>query len=288
MNKRETLLADLFELVFEQKFNVFGLSAINYFLTEPKNTNTTSINIFKDSEKDVCVLAKKLKKILRFSFDITMHYKRYEEYDECSYDSEEEEEDEIIRQVTMSLKYKYKKNIDFTINIHHGPFYNLNFTFDFEGICMTDKNTLTINKAVSHSYSLIDAMKSITNKKFRILPSFCVCEHNRKEMGIKQSTKRLLRYIDASKEVVDVLNQGFTLQEDQKLEEIFDPCLIAETAQQPCSICHNNMQKYELKLYCCKQFMCFNCSYDYIKSRSDNSEIFCPFCKGDPFGCHTN
>src|SRR3972149_9780320 len=110
---KQILLDNLFNLIFKKEYNVFGLSAVNYFLNG-NNDYDGPIDIFCHDDNDVCYLAHRLKKLLTFSFHIQTSYKRYEEYDECSYDSDDSDnDDELIRLAQMNLTYKYEKGITF-------------------------------------------------------------------------------------------------------------------------------------------------------------------------------
>lgn len=286
INLEDSLLENIYELLFDKKLYIYGSTVIDYFLTSPRK-HTHTIDAFANKDTDVCVIARKLSNALSFSFNIHLSLIRYEKCDESESDEDNDDNDEIIRIVKMTLLYKYADGISYHINLHRGPKYNIELLFDFDSICMKNENHLTLNQVINN-YTIADAIKAVNDKKFRLTKGRQVVPEPRKVLGTYESTNRLLKYMEISSKTANLLNKGWKLS-NQKLEKLFIPCLIAVTTKNSkCSICDSKFRKYELKLTCCKQMMCFDCALSYVISRADNTEIFCPFCKGDPFGHNTN
>ena len=282
----DKLLENIYTLIFQQKLHVIGLTAIDYFLTNPKK-HTHVINVCPDNDKNVVKIAKKFKKALSFSFNIHIGYVKFDDCDDSYDDSESEDNDESeqVQIAKMTIIYKYSEGIAFHINIHHGPLTSLDIIFDFECISIKNSDTLVVTDLVE-DYTMASAVKAIANKKFRLVMGHRPSGIPRNELGPIDSTNELMSYITISANTAELLNNGWKVS-GPKLDKVFDPCLITLAPKANCSICSNAFRKYELKLTCCQQTICFSCAHEYIHSRACNSEIFCPFCKGDPFGFKT-
>lgn len=82
-----------------------------------------------------------------------------------------------------------------------------------------------------------------------------------------------------------LLEKGWTLDDDQKLEDVFEPCIIKQVMEESvCNICNENYNEYNLELNCCKNKICFTCAINHINSKIYCVQIQCPFCRGDLFG----
>ncbi|MCJ7637328.1 MAG: hypothetical protein MUO21_07545 [Nitrososphaeraceae archaeon] len=279
------LLRDIYHLLFRKDLCVFGLSAIEYFLSKPK-IHTHVIDVCTTDDKSVVEIIKKLGNVLSFSYDLhirMMHHEDHEDDPKCTC-GQSDLEDVIMANIT--LHYRYVPGICFHINIHQGPLEDMDLIFDFDAICVTDMDTITINN-INYNYKLSDAVKAANEKKFRLVDVHIAPEESRSEMGIISNTNGVLRYLEISGKTTNLLNDGWKII-GPRLDKVFYPCLIGKAPENgKCSICNDKFRKYELKLDCCSQFMCFKCAVTYVKSRADNSEIPCPFCKEDPFGWGT-
>lgn len=287
------LLKDLYQLFFNKDLCVFGISVIEYFLSTPRICSS-NIDICIPDEREIPIIIKKLANVLSFSYDI--HVKLLGERKNIS-DSDDESHDpectcghsndmNNIIMGQMDLHYRYVKGVCFHINIHKGPLDEMDFVFDFDAIYALNMETISVNNFCSN-YTLADAVKAANEKKFRVIGKQRAPDIDRLDMGIMENTRGLMRYLELSQKTADLLNCGWKII-GPRLDKVFYPCLIGKSPENSkCSICNDDFKKYELKLDCCSQFICFECSLKYVSSRAHNSEIPCPLCKGDPFGWNT-
>lgn len=277
------LLYDLYQLFFRKDLYVFGISAVDYFLSKSRR-HTHVIDVCADDDRHVHKIINKLINVLSFSFNIYIRFIKDGDPECACPHSDHNVED--ISVATIDLEYKHIPGICFHVNVHQGPLDELDMIFDIDSICVLGMNDLFINN-ININYSLADAIKATHERKFRLTEIHVAPKESRSEMGIKLNTSRLLRYIAISNKTAELLNNGWKII-GPRLDKVFFPCLIGKTLENTnCTICNSEFDKYELKLDCCEQFMCFECAEEYVQSRADNSEIFCPFCKGDPFGWNT-
>lgn len=268
MSLRGKLIENLLEFLFSNNYFIFGGTVRDYIIPDKKRSPSDFDIGVNDIEEAIIEIEKKLS----FSFFIERDIIK------CN---------NIIAHCKLILKYKFRENMYFVIDISKKEVIGSNIDFDVNGIFMTEKSTYKIIDKMKN-YSLSQIINNIQNKQFKIMKSFNVPEKSRWGMGIKESSKQLLEFIKFMERTSKMLNRGWKL-DGQLIEDIFQPCLIKKISNldDRCRICTNKFNKYELELNCCKQILCFSCCYEYIKARFGNSEIPCPFCRGDPFGWKT-
>lgn len=191
----------------------------------------------------------------------------------------------------MQLIYKYKTKgelIKFTIDISPKTIIGSNLDIDVNGIYMSDRQSFHLMKIIKN-VSLIDIINKINKKKFTILKTFNPPVGSRTQIGIEKSSHDLLEFIKIMERTVKMMCRGWKLDGD--LTATFNPLLIKQIDKSidetKCNICDTSFKKYEMELNCCKKIICFSCAVNHIKSKYGNSEICCPYCRGDPFGWKT-
>lgn len=292
---KKNLINDLYELVFRKGLCAFGLPVIEYFLTSPQICNN-EINVCIPDDKDISEVIGKLADVLLLSYDVQFKIVTEKNHDPDSESDSENSHDsdcgcksnQIITLAKMNITYKYIKDISFNINIYRGPLDEMECDFDFDTVYALDMRTVSINNNhFNFDYTLSDAFKAINEKKFRVIGRRFASDEFRSE-DIIENTKELIKYLELSSKTANLLNNGWKII-GPRLDKVFYPCLIGKSPEDTkCTICSDNLKKYELKLDCCSQFLCFGCSIKYVNSRAHNSQIPCPLCKGDPFGFNTN
>ena len=262
------LIDNLIEFLFSHNYFIFGGVVRDYIIPERKREPSD----FDIGVENIENAIKKMVKGLSFSFIIKKESLEYK--------------NKIVHS-KLILNYKLRTDITFIIDISNKNIIGSNLDFDANGIYMTDKFTFKImDKLIDHSLSNI--IMNIKNKKFKVMKTFKLPEKNRFQMGIRNNSKDLLEYIKFMERTCKMLSRGWKLNK-QKLEDIFNPCLIKKVLNKDskCCICFDIFNKFEIELFCCKQLICFSCCFDHIKARFNNSEIACPFCRGDLFGWKT-
>ena len=263
---KSKIIDDIFKLLFSQQYCIFGGAIRDYILSGKKSYPTD----FDISVNDVEIATTNIINRLNCCFNI----------------NKEEFMTRNNKHVKLYLDYKYSTRISIIIDISHKNIVGSNLDFDVNGIYMPDQSTYKLVKQIN-TISIIDIINKINTKKFRIIKNFDRPKCPRKCIGIEESSKKLLEYVKIMDRTCKMLCRGWSLDE-QKVEEVFDPCLIKKVNQNMiCDICSGEFRKYELELDCCKKVICFKCGIDHIKARYHNSEINCPFCRGDLFGWMT-
>lgn len=272
-SNKEKIIENLIDFLFEEEYFLFGDIVINYILpSKNKKKYPLDINI---SVYSINESIEQIKAGLSFCFDIKIN-------------SINGRNDEQIH-ATLILTYKFANAIVMNINLFTGEYSVSDVNFDMDGVYMTDRKTIKlVDKLEVESFS--ELMNNINKKKFRILTKFSPPVGSRAQLGIPESSTKLIDFIKTMEEVTKMFNRGWKLDK-QKLEEVFDPCLIhavdRNNDNQKCELCDNKFHNYSLELYCCKKNICFNCSVEHVKARFNNSEIHCPYCRGDAFGWKT-
>lgn len=264
------LVNSIIELIFEEGHILFGGAVRDYQLAK-KKIYPADFDIGVDN---VNTATQKLLSALKFCFDI--------EIDEM-----------IVRGVSLHskihLKYKFANSIDFYIDISNKNVVGSNIDFDVNGVYMTNNRTYHLIESLPiNSFSTI--INQIDRKRFKVLKTYKKPQMSRIQNGIEENSKKLIEFIKIKNRVCKMLNRGWKL-DNQKIENIFEPCLITllnvDENEQKCTICNDLFNKYEMKLACCGNIICFVCALGHIKARFGNTEIPCPYCRGDPFGWDT-
>lgn len=257
-----TLIDSLFKLIFENQGIICGSPIREYILPLKDNKKCPAelyiwVNYMESFYKTI-------QSSLKFCFDI-----KTENYH---------------KNMIMQLKYKFQTNITFIIHIYQKNFPIPNMFIDVNNFTMTHPE----NYIIPTDISIIDIANKINTKIFKVLKTFKIPKGNRRQLGIVESSTNLLCFIETMYHTTLMLENYWTL-DGQYIEEIFEPCLIKKTEHNDnCDICDEQFNKYELELNCCKKVICFKCAINQVKTRFDNSEINCPFCRGDLFGWKTN
>ncbi len=273
---KHKLVDALIKLFFENGFTLFGGCVRDYII--PKNKlYPVDFDIGVDNIDEARTI---ITSALLFSFDI---------------EEDNTENNGEINHSKLKLIHKFssdKKPIKFCIDISFKRVIGSNLDFDVNSIYMTNDRSFHLVDSLEYN-SLTEIIDNINHKKFRILKTYKKPMRTRTQIGINKSSKKLIEYIKMMDRTSRMLSRGYKLC-DQKLEEIFEPCLIkkinecGETdSEQECNICTSKFKTYELELDCCKQMICFSCTLNHIKGRFGNTDIFCPYCRGDPFGWKT-
>lgn len=260
MALRLKILDQLIETLFEIKGCLAGDVLNDYILAKRK----TSPNLIEFYCTNIKEKFNKFKERVKFCFHIEQ--KKY-----CVDKS---------KTYHMILIYKFDEKIKFNILFQVQP-YSLTTLFDIDHIYMKDKN----NYYVGDKISLVDIINQINQKKFTILNTYKPPEVTRVQMTVKNHSPLIYDFVRVMHKTCVYLDKGWKLK-DQKLEDVFNPCLITSIdreKEQECLICSNGLKKYEIKLHCCGKIICTNCAMDQIVSRYDNTDISCPFCRGDLF-----
>jgi hypothetical protein len=261
------LVDALIALFFEKGYIIFGGCVRDYILTK-KKYYPMDFDIGVDSVYDA---NKTIKDALKFSFEIM-------------------DVDSHQTHSKMILTHKHLKStepLEFIIDISERNVIGSNLDFDVNGIYMPDAYTFKIPRTIN--ISLMSIVNNINKKKFRILKAYKPPNVARIQ-DIASNSAKVCEYVKMMDRTVKMLNRGWTLNK-QNLEDIFVPCLIKKTCdieEKICFICSTDYRQYELELDCCKKVMCFPCALNHVKARYSNSEIMCPYCRGDPFGWKTN
>lgn len=270
------LVNSIIKLIFENGYILFGGAVRDYHLSKQK---TYPVD-FDIGVSDISLAIKYLVENLKFCFDI--------ETNKCKNNND------VIVHAKLNLKYKFPKSnspkelIEFCVDISDKSVVGSNLDFDVNGVYMTNDRTYNLVDSMP-SDSLCKIIDQINKKRFSVLKTYVKPNNSRFQFGISENSKKLVEFIKIMERVCKMLNRGWKLN-GQNLEEIFDPCLIKEMCNENdkhCTICGDDFKKYELELYCCKKIMCFVCAIAHVKSRFNNSEIPCPYCRGDPFGWKT-
>ena len=271
------LVDSIIELLFGSGCILFGGAVRDYQLSKQKMYPTDfDIGVDNISEMMNYLIEK-----LGFSFDIEKNEFKY---------------NEIVSHAKIHLKYKFsnatskKGLIEFDIDISEKSVIGSNLDFDVNGVYMPDSRSYHLVNQLPPN-SLCDVIDHINKRKFTILKTFKKPKISRIQMGISESSKKLIEFLKIMERTCKMFNRGWKLN-DQKIEEIFEPCLIKENNptddnEKKCTICGDDFKKYELELDCCQKMICFVCALEHVKSRFANSEIPCPYCRGDPFGWNT-
>ncbi len=263
------LFKEICELIFSNHYTLFGGTIRDYKISKHK-LYPYDIDIGVD---DIKSAQKKLIERLKFCFD---------------YESIKNKKKGKTVHIKLNIKYKFDKNIEFCIDISNKQVIGSNIDFDVNGVYMPDKYTYCIVESLS-GLELTEIISNINKKRFKIISKYNrpVIKRNR---SIKKNSEKLMEFIKMMQRVSKMLNRGWKLH-DQVLEDVFNPCLIKELDEssldefdKDCGICSETFKKYELELNCCKKIICYTCAIKHIKSRFNNSEIPCPYCRGDPFG----
>lgn len=265
------IVNDLILLFFKHNFFIFGGCVRDFILSKnkyyPYDFDIGVDNI--DNAKE------KLIDALEFCFNI--------------------ESDDIISKennvVHSKLKITYKHNatldpLIFIIDISHKSIIGTNVDFDVNSIYMPNSKTFTLVDSISNTY-LIDVIENINKRKFSIIKRFPAPQLSRCEEGIVNNSQKVLEFVKFMERTSKMLNRGWKLKK-QNLTDVFDPCLIKEVQPDVCTLCRDTFSKYEIETNCCKKELCFTCAVTLIKTNYHNTEINCPFCRGDLFGRKTN
>jgi len=266
------LVDELINLFFASGYIFFGGGVRDYIISKKKLYPTDfdiGVNNVKNAKENLITS-------LKFTFKI--------------------EDEDIIKNnkivhSKLKLTYKHKESLVLHIDISYKKVVGSNQDFDVNGLYMTNHKTFHLVDSLS-SHNLADIIIQITKKKFKVLKTYKKPEKSRMQIGVANSSKKLIEYLKIMERVSKMFGRGWKLNK-QKLDEIFEPCLIKkinidETEEKNCAICTTEFKTYELELYCCKNIMCFTCAIGHVKERFNNSEIACPYCRGDPFGWETN
>lgn len=274
---KHKLVDALIKLFFENGFIIFGGCVRDYIIPKYKLYPIDfDIGVDDINEAKTIII-----NTLYFSFDI---------------EEENIENDGEINHSKLELIHKFsstKKPIKLSIDISLKKVIGSNLDFDVNSIYMTNDRSFHLVDSIQFN-SLTEIINNINRKKFRILKTYKKPMQTRREIGINESSKKLIEYVKIMERTSKMLSRGYKLS-DQILEEIFEPCLIKKIDNLTnncdvcniCNICASNFRPYELELYCCKQIICFSCVLNHIKGRYGNTDIFCPYCRGDPFGWKT-
>ena len=270
---KSKLIDSILNLIYNKGYILFGGAVRDYII--PKNKlYPTDIDIGVDN---ITTALKDLSTELQFCFDVKI--------DKLMVHG-------VNHHTKMQLTYKFLNSINFCIDISNKKIIGSNLDFNVNGIYMTNERTYHL-VSVLPAKSLCEIIDKINQKKFQIIKTYKRPQLSRSKSGIEISSKNLVEYIKMMDRTSKMLNRDWKLDK-QNLDDIFEPNLIklidinnVEGPNKTCVICSNYFKKYELQLDCCKTNMCFNCTLKHIKSRYNNSEISCPFCRGDPFGWKT-
>jgi len=256
------MIDNLFKLIFENKGIICGSPIREYVLPSKDNkVCPTELYIYSSNTES---FYKNMLLSLKFCFDI-----RTENYH---------------KNVIMYINYKFHSDIKFNLHIYPQNFPIPNMIIDVNNFIMAKPDNYTVPKDTS----IIDIVNKINTKQFNILQTFKIPKGNRRQIGIVESSTNLLSFIETMYHVCQML-ENYWILENQYIEEIFEPCLMKKAPEgNSCDICSEEFNKYELELNCCKKMICFQCAINQIRTRFDNSEINCPFCRGDLFGWKTN
>ena len=275
---KHKLVDALIKLFFENGYTIFGGCVRDYIIPKYKLYPVDfDIGVDDINEAKTIII-----NTLCFSFDI----------EEENIDNNGE-----INHSKLELTHRFsstKKPIKLTIDISLKKVIGSNLDFDVNSIYMTNDRSFHLVDSIQYN-SLTEIINNINRKKFRILKTYKKPIQTRTQMGINESSKKLIEYIKMMDRTSKMLSRGYKLS-DQILEEIFEPCLIKKidnstsnecNISNTCNICASNFKPYELELDCCKQIICFSCAINHIKGRFGNTDIFCPYCRGDLFGWKT-
>lgn len=269
-----SIVDDLIALFFQNKYHLFG-GCVRDYIIATKKFYPIDFDIGVDNvEKAKSMLMSKLE----FTFDIN-HY-------------DVKDKDLRLIHSKMILTHKHidsSEPLEFIIDISHKSVIGSNIDFDVNSIYMPSHQTFSIIDSMGN-IPLMDILNNINRRKFRILKTFHRPTISRITEGITVNSTKLIEFIKIMDRTAKMLNRGWKLYH-QKIEDVFDPCLIKELPSDKtngiCNICSSEYKQYELELNCCHQFICFTCALEHIKARFSNSNIFCPYCRGDPFGWGT-
>jgi len=267
---KSNIVDDLIKLFFYNGFYLFGGCVRDYIMAK-KKFYPHDFDIGVDNIEDAKSM---LIKTLQFSFDITT-----EDAIGRNFDTVHSKMILIHRHITST------EPLQFIIDISHKNVIGSNLDFDVNGIYMPSLKTFTIAESVN-DISFMDIVNNINKKKFKILKSYQL--QGLRSNGIVSNSVKLIEFVKMMERTTKMLTRGWKIN-DQKLEDIFKPCLIKEMHDDGfCNICSADYNQYELELHCCQQIICFSCALEHIKARFSNSTICCPYCRGDPFGWKTN
>ena len=162
-----------------------------------------------------------------------------------------------------------------------------NRTFiDINNIIMTSHTNI---QALNCGWSVSELIDTLNKNQFNIKKNFTKPDRPRIQ-NVANNSEKLSEFVMAQEIVRNRLIRGFRIEDKSNINSIFEPNLIKNLTNSTltdCPLCLNRFKKYELELHCCQQVICFNCAIKHIDSRYNNSEIPCPFCRGDPFGWNT-
>lgn len=272
---KNKIVEELFKLLL-QTYSIKGSSVREYIISnkiseEPINFDVNSMNVMS--------VDKLIKDNLKFCFNI----------------SKRESENNNIINTKLHLKLVYKFASDVIINITVCEIDPNNMTkdkidFDIDGLCII-KNLNTYTLCNTLDYSLGEIINKINLKVFKIMKTFKQPTTSRIQTQIKASSTKLMEFLEIMHKTNNMFIQGWKL-DNQQLQDVFEPLLMYESDNlnednNKCNICNDKYIKYCLKLYCCSKTLCFQCAIDHVESRFANSEIPCPYCRGDPFGWKT-
>lgn len=271
---KDKLIEQLFAYIFTNNYLLFGGTVRDYVIpAKGKKVYPTDIDIGVDNVKSAI---DHIQKNLNFCFDIET-------------DIINGKASEIIH-AKVTLTYKFStKPIKFYIDMSNKKVVGSNLDFDVNGIYMSDIRTYKLVESLN-PYSFTELIDKINKKKFNILKTYKPPAGSRTQLGIVESSKKLVEYIKMMERTAKMLHRGWKLEKQTK-EEIFEPCLIhvmvEADEEKACGICGEEFDKYSLQFNCCKKLSCFGCALNHVKSRFNNTEIPCPYCRGDPFGWNT-
>lgn len=268
------LIDELINMFFKNGFILFG-GCIRDYIISKKKTYPHDFDIGVD---DIEQAIKIINDTLGFTFNIS--------------ESSTFRENAISHsKLTLEYKFSSKKHpIVLYIDIVPKSIIGAHLDFDVNSICMRSHSDYYIVCNDDSLLSLISIIENINKKKFKVMRTYSKPDFDRRQMGTKINSLRLIEYIKIMERTAKMMSRGYKLN-NQKLGDIFEPMLIKNTTQSQktseCNICSNTFKKYELELNCCKQLICFTCALNHVKGKFHNSEIQCPYCRGDPFGWNT-
>lgn len=296
------LINKLINFAFEHEYILYGNIIWNYMLVDPKKRVIPKvIDLIKHPSIKMKDAIKKINDNLKFTFEINKidRHMNIEGNNEHMNEDINEDNDENIdndkdkdKNLTINLELTYnffKDNpIKFNLNIHTESIILNEQIFDIDNIIMSNDRTFKLIDDVP-SCKFIEIFNNIQSKKFKLNQKFSPPTKSRNKLGITEASNDLLIFIKSMNKTRLLLEKGWKLS-DQKIENIFNPCIIHKiNVNTVCNICNNDLKiyTYGIKLNCCSQILCFNCCIKHINAKFYNSEISCPYCRGDLFGWNT-
>lgn len=267
INKKKKYSIDrLIDILFKNNYMIFRNVVTEYIILKKRYSSLIEIISRKIN---ICKIFKDIRKVLKNNeFNIL---------------NENKITDDVNNKILLEIQDKNKIIIKLIIY----PYNKINDTeiIDIHKLYMKNYD----NYLTSSNNNVIDIINNVNNKRFNILIEEIKKPVVPRMNDIISNSDKLLYFVCVMRDISLMLNNGYKLNSNQQLENILKPCLIKKmnNNQLNCNICYNKMEKYECELFCCKKEICFTCLINDINARYNNSEIMCPYCRGDLFGWDT-